>query len=394
MFAKLKQKLSQVVKRFSAQVEEEKREEVERKIESEVKPEKTEEKYETEQLKCPPPHTPETATIKCPPPQPQETATIKPPAPETAISRSEEKVSQKISVPKTPEQRKKPKLFEVELTEKRISRFLEELELLLLENDVAVEPALYICETVRKNLIGKVCKRGEVESVIKDSFRKAILEIFHQCGKVNLEEIIQRAKKEKGYATIVFLGFNGVGKTVTLAKVAALLKNKGYRVLLAAGDTFRAAAIEQLEEHAKKLSVDIVKQHYGSDAAAVIYDARMRAQSKNYDVVLADTAGRSHANVNLMEELRKICRVNQPDLKILVLDSLTGNDVIEQAKKFNSEVGVDGIILTKADVYEKGGAAISAAYAIKKPILFLGVGQGYEDLREFNEEKIVKEILE
>jgi fused signal recognition particle receptor len=164
--------------------------------------------------------------------------------------------------------------------------------------------------------------------------------------------------------------------------------------VIAAGDTFRAASIEQLEEHAKKLGLRVVKHRYGADSAAVIFDARKHAASAGSRLVVADTAGRSHSNANLMDELKKVVRVNKPELKILVLDSVTGNDIYEQARLFNDAVGVDAIILTKADVYDKGGAALSAAYTINKPILYLGTGQGYEDLAEFNAEDVVKSLLD
>jgi len=198
--------------------------------------------------------------------------------------------------------------------------------------------------------------------------------------------------KEKKVSVIVFLGFNGTGKTTTIAKITHQLKKK-HKVVLAAGDTFRAASIEQLEEHGKRLGVNVIKHKYGSDSAAVIFDARKHAEANNINIVLADTAGRSHSNTNLMDELKKVCRVNKPELKILVLDSLTGNDIYNQSKLFNDAVGVDAIILTKADVYEKGGAALAASYTINKPILYLGVGQEYDDLKPFDPEEIVKNLL-
>jgi len=184
-----------------------------------------------------------------------------------------------------------------------------------------------------------------------------------------------------------------VHNTTSVAKLCYYLKQNNLNPVIAAGDTFRAASIEQLEIHSKKINIDLIKQKYGSDSAAVIYDARKHAESQNKDVVLADTAGRSHSNVNLMDELKKVCRVNQPDLKIIVLDALTGNDIVEQTRRFEESVGVDAIILTKADVYAKGGAALSAVYTIKKPILFLGTGQNYEDLEKFEPKKIADEML-
>ena len=211
----------------------------------------------------------------------------------------------------------------------------------------------------------------------------------------NIEEVIDSDEwvydfTVPGYHNFVANNFI-VHNTTNLAKLAHRLKK--YKPVLAAGDTFRAASIEQLEEHGKRLGVDVVKHRYGADSAAVIFDAMRHASAKGSKLVLADTAGRSHINTNLMDELKKVCRVNKPDLKVLVLDALTGNDIYEQARLFNESVGVDAIILTKTDVYEKGGAALSAAYTIKKPILFLGSGQNYDDLVEFDAEKIVKNLL-
>jgi fused signal recognition particle receptor len=191
---------------------------------------------------------------------------------------------------------------------------------------------------------------------------------------------------------LVFLGFNGSGKTTSMAKVAKWLMNRGYTCVFAAADTFRAAAEEQLEVHGERLGVKVIKHKHGADPAAVIYDAIEHAKSRNVDFVLADTAGRAHTNQNLMDQLKKIMKVNKPDLKILVMDSLVGNDAVLQAKMFG-EVGVDGIIFTKVDVNEKGGAILSATHELKKPILFLGLGQEYKDFEKFDKEKFVSVLL-
>ncbi len=284
------------------------------------------------------------------------------------------------------------KITKKELKEKDIEKFLNDLKFTLLKCDVAFDVTEKICNDVKNALIGKVIKRGEIEKVVMETLEKSIIDIF-DVPKIDIENIINKANNEGKVPIIIFLGFNGTGKTTTLAKVAYWLKRRGYTPILAAGDTFRAASIEQLEIHGKNLGCEVIKHTYGADSAAVIYDAREHAKKVPNSVVLADTAGRSHANANLMDELKKVCRVNQPDLKILVLDSLTGNDVVEQAKKFDETVGIDTIILTKADVYEKGGAAISAVFAIRKPILFLGTGQGYEDLEKFDAKKVIREIF-
>ena len=193
---------------------------------------------------------------------------------------------------------------------------------------------------------------------------------------------------------MVFLGFNGAGKTTSIAKTASFLKKNNLTPVLAAADTFRAASIEQLEVHGEKLGVKIIKHNYGSDAAAVIFDACKYAEKNSIDVVLADTAGRTHTDKNLMDELKKVIRVNSPDLRVLVVDSLTGNDAVEQARKFNDAVGVDCVVMTKTDVNPRGGSILSVAHTIGKPILFLGTGQEYDKIEMFDPEKFVKELME
>ena len=182
----------------------------------------------------------------------------------------------------------------------------------------------------------------------------------------------------------MFVGINGSGKTTTIAKITSLLQENNLKTVMAAADTFRAAAIQQLQEHADRLGVKIVKHDYGADPAAVAFDAVRYAEANNVDVVLVDTAGRQHNNKNLMEEIKKIVRVANPDLKIFIGESITGNDCVEQAENFNQAVGIDGIVLTKADVDEKGGAAISISHVTKKPIIYLGTGQEYSDLKSFD----------
>jgi fused signal recognition particle receptor len=282
----------------------------------------------------------------------------------------------------------KKKITEKEIGEEDIKDVLWDLKISLLESDVAVSVVDKILEDLKENLLGKSAKRGTIENIVKESLRNSISEVLDVDG-FDLKERIGTKKP----FLIIFLGFNGSGKTTTIARLGHLLKKQGFKVILAAADTWRAASIEQLEEHGKNLGINVIKQKYGSDPAAVIFDAVKHAKANDIDVVLADTAGRSHTNVNLMDELKKIIRVNKPDLKILVLDSLTGNDIYDQCRLFNEYVGVDGLILTKADVYEKGGAAISASHTIGKPILFLGVGQKYEDLQKFDAEKIVNSLL-
>jgi len=281
------------------------------------------------------------------------------------------------------------KVTEKKLEEEDVKDIVEDLKKSLIESDVALEVAEKIVGDLRANLVGKFIKRKEVENIIKESFRKSILEILD----VETFDLLKKVKTKKPFL-IVFLGFNGAGKTTTIARIGYMLKQKGFSCVFAAADSWRAAAIEQLEEHGRNLGIDVIKHKYGADPAAVIFDAAKHAEAKNIDVILADTAGRSHANVNLVDELKKIIRVNKPDLKILVLDALTGNDIYDQCKTFNDAVGIDAMILTKADVYEKGGAALSASHTVNKPIIYLGVGQEYKDLEKFDAEKIVGKLLE
>ena len=282
----------------------------------------------------------------------------------------------------------KKAVTEKTIEEGEIIPLLEDLQTALMESDVAFEVAEKITNDLKGALVGKSVSRGKVGEIVKDSLRKSITEIL-SVEKVDIVKMV----KEKKPLKIIFLGFNGTGKTTTVARLGYLLKEKGFTPIFAAADTWRAAAQEQLEIHGEKLGIDVIKHKYGADPAAVIFDAIKAAESRKCDVVLADTAGRAHSNKNLMDEMKKIVRVNKPDLKILVVDSLTGNDAVEQAKLFNDAVGIDGIVMTKADVYEKGGALLSAVWAIKKPILYVGIGQDYKDLKEFKPEEIVNNLL-
>jgi fused signal recognition particle receptor len=210
---------------------------------------------------------------------------------------------------------------------------------------------------------------------------------------INLLEAIEKKRKNNEPFLIVFVGINGTGKTTTIAKVAHFLNRKGYSVVLACSDTYRAGSIEQLEEHAKRLGLRMIKHKYGADPAAVAYDTISHAKSHGINVVLIDTAGRMQTNKNLMNELVKIKRIVNPDLTVLTVDSLTGNDAVMQAEEFHKSVGVDATILTKVDADVKGGSALSVTYVTQKPILFIGIGQAYDDLEEFDPEKFVQMIL-
>lgn len=303
-----------------------------------------------------------------------------------------------------PEEEKKPGFLErlrgikevvveKKLTDKDVDSFFAESETDLLQANIALEAVDHMRDSMKKELAGKKIRRRGAEQFITKALEDSLFGLVNQ-GSVNLEKIIKDAKKQGRSACLVFLGYNGSGKTTSVGKVARYLMDKGYKPVLAAGDTFRAASIEQLEHHGNKLGVRVIKHGYGADSAAVVFDARKFADANRYDAVLADTAGRTHTDKNLMDELKKVVRVNKPDLKILVLDSLTGNDAVEQAKTFHEAVGVDCVIMAKTDVNEKGGSILSVSYAIKKPILFLGTGQEYGDLKKFNPQRFVKELME
>lgn len=273
------------------------------------------------------------------------------------------------------------------LSEDKFNDMFWELEVALLENNVAVQVIEKIKSDLRGELVDSKVPFGKAQDVIIESLSRSVEGLFDVASV----DVLGEARKKKPY-TILFVGVNGVGKTTSIAKLAHLLNENGLKCVMAAGDTFRAAAIQQLEEHAKKLNVKLIKHDYGSDPAAVAFDAKKYADAKGMDVVLIDSAGRQHSNSNLMEEMKKMVRVAEPDLKIFVGESITGNDCVEQANSFNETVGIDGIILSKADVDEKGGAAISVSYVTKKPILYLGTGQGYGDLQTFDKQQILKNI--
>jgi fused signal recognition particle receptor len=246
-------------------------------------------------------------------------------------------------------------------------------------------------EDLKKNLIGKKVRRGEdLEEIVKNSLKKSIEEILTKNKSI---DIISEIKKSQKPYIIVFFGVNGVGKTTTIAKFAYMLKKNGITSIIAASDTFRAAAQEQLAIHAKKLEIPIVKGKYGADPASVAFDAIQAAKSRGIDTVLIDTAGRMHTDADLINELKRILRIAKPNLKILILDSLGGNDTLEQAKYFENNVGFDIVILTKVDADVKGGIVLSLAYELNKPVAYLGIGQSYEDLTPFDPNWFIQRLF-
>jgi fused signal recognition particle receptor len=279
---------------------------------------------------------------------------------------------------------------EVILEEKDLEEPMWALEMALLESDVALPVAEEIVKEVKADLVGAKKKIGaNTGQLAEDALRNALLNLLSR-NYLDFDECIQKAQKP---VKILFVGVNGTGKTTSIAKVARYLMDRNYSVVLAAGDTFRAGAIEQLEVHGNKLGLKVVKHKTGGDPAAVIFDAIEYAKAHNKDVVLADTAGRLHTNINLMDQMKKIVRVTKPDLLIFVDEAIAGNDAVERARLFNESVPIGGSILTKTDADAKGGSAISIAYITGKPVLFLGVGQTYPDLVKFEPHWLVDRLM-
>jgi len=277
------------------------------------------------------------------------------------------------------------------ISDDALDEILEELFVVLLEADVAVPVAEKIRDGVRDNLLGKKYDRSySLEEVVEMCVKDAVRDVL-EINEFNFDQWITQQKKP---TVIMFVGINGTGKTTAIAKIANRLQKNGKTVVMAACDTFRAGAIEQLSIHADKLGCKIVKQTQDADPAAVAFDAVEHAKSKMKDVVLVDTAGRMQTNNNLIEEMKKIVRVAKPDLKVFVGDSLAGNNAIEQAKVFNDAIGIDAVILTKIDTDAKGGAALSIAHSIGKPIAFVCNGQEYDDIVMFNTEWMIDRMFE
>jgi len=419
MFGKLKERLKKSLSIFSKKTEEVAEEAPVEEKEVIETPKKEEVKEILEEEKVPEPVIEKKPVEKEPEQGPEKKVIIEPevkkepviekapePKKEEPVQEKVEEKKEVIEEPKVEEKapikeeapKEKKGLFgklKEAITTKKISEdkfedLFWELELVLLESNVSVKVIERIKEDLKTELVDKPLPR-DVPAKIKEVLTNTLKDIL-SIESFSLTDKIDEKKANKEPYVITFFGINGAGKTTTIAKLVYLLKKKGYSIVLAAGDTFRAAAIQQLEEHADRLGVKMIKHDYGSDAAAVAYDAVQYAKKNGIDVVLVDTAGRLHSNTNLMAELEKICRVSKPDLKVFVGESITGNDCIEQAEKFDNLVELDAAILSKADIDEDGGAPLSIAYTIKKPILYLGMGQEYKDLEEFNPDLILKRL--
>jgi fused signal recognition particle receptor len=287
----------------------------------------------------------------------------------------------------------KAKLFATGKTvidEDDLDAHLEELEFALLGSDVEMNVAQEILEGVEENLVGETRRRLEsTGNMVTDAVREALYDVI-SVGQFDVDQRIQEADKP---VTIIFTGVNGVGKTTSIAKLARYFEERGLSTVLANGDTYRAGANEQLQQHAENLDKKVISHEQGSDPAAVIYDAVEYAEANDVDVVLGDTAGRLHTSDGLMDQLSKIDRVIDPDMTLFVDEAVAGQDAVNRAREFNDAAEIDGTVLTKADADQQGGAAISIAHVTGKPILFLGTGQDYDDIERFDPERIVDALL-
>ncbi len=291
------------------------------------------------------------------------------------------------------------------LSGSRLDEILDELELALLESDVALPAVEAIKKRVKQDLVDRKVRFGTdvsdlVEGALKDAITAVLAEPVEMPPKARrhpsrfqpafFNEFIDKHEKP---VVLMFVGINGTGKTTTIAKIGHLLLKQGYSIVIAAGDTFRAGAIQQLEKHADRLGVKLIKHEAGSDPASVAYDAIEHARARKRDVVLVDTAGRMQTDTGLMEEMTKIERVAGPSLVIYVGDALAGNDAVNEAMSFNRAVGIDAVVLTKVDADAKGGAALSIRYATGAPVIFVGTGQEYKDLEAFSPGWMVERIF-
>ncbi|MCI4342561.1 MAG: signal recognition particle-docking protein FtsY [Thermoplasmata archaeon] len=277
------------------------------------------------------------------------------------------------------------------LREATVDEVFDDLEVALLQSDVALPVIDKMRKDLRRDLAGRKLRFGvDSESAIRSSLMRSVRSILAR-PPIDLAAQV-RAQADKPFV-ILFVGVNGTGKTTSLAKLAGWLGSQGLTSVIAAGDTFRAGAIEQLLVHGERLGIRVIRQKEGSDPAAVAFDAVEHAKAKKVDVVLVDTAGRQHTNDNLIEEAKKIRRVVKPSLTLFVGDALSGHDVVEQGKEFNAALGIDGLILTKLDADAKGGSALSLTYILQKPILFVGTGQEYADLHPFDPDWMVERLF-
>jgi fused signal recognition particle receptor len=421
MFDFLKKKIDGFVDKLTKKEEEKPQEKEPAPVEKppDVEPEKPEPEVEKEKVEAPKPaevKPEEPPVVEEPPPKVEEPApevetTFEEPVPK--VEPPEKKPEPKVEPPaeKPPEPEKireevKPKermkigtlgaiksliTSEVDITENDVSSLLEEFELELLEADVEISVAEAIKDELKEKLVGSKIKKGELHSYINKTMKETLVDMM---VNENAFDILEKTKELEKPLRIMFLGVNGAGKTTTIAKVAKLLLNNNYKVVFAAADTFRAAAIEQMQVHADRLDVRLIKRDYGSDPTSVAYDAVNYAKAHGIDVVLIDTAGRQDTNIGLINEMKKMSRVIEPDLTIYIGESISGNAIIEQISSFNKEIGIDAVILTKLDCDPKGGTMLSINKVTGVPIIYVGIGQRYEDLELFNAQDIVERLVE
>lgn len=327
---------------------------------------------------------------------PEETAIVESVPTPAPVAQPERAAVEKAAVPETRENAtffEKVKVLvrerEVILQEKDVEEPLFELEMVLLESDVALPVTDEIIARMRSDLVGKHRRIGaSVDDLVVSTLRSALCGVLGEG--LDLSRYIREHERP---VKILFTGVNGTGKTTTVAKIGHYLQKNGFSVVIGAGDTFRAGAIEQIRTHADRLGIKVIQHQAGADPSAVLFDAVQYAKAHDIDVVLADTAGRFHNRANLMNQLDKIRRVMKPDLVVYVDEAVAGNDAVIRADEFNKAVGTDAVVLTKADMDPKGGAAISVAHTVGKPILFLGTGQGYDDIMPFSPRVVVDELL-
>jgi fused signal recognition particle receptor len=296
--------------------------------------------------------------------------------------------------------------FEIDLSDAEVKRggrviaasqalenIFEELETDLLMADMGHDAVSDVMTTLRGSLIGaRLNRKADLSEVIEKALRASLLSLL-QAGYWDFDKTVKSFASQGGPVSIMMVGVNGTGKTTTSAKIAHRLKNQGYSVVLAAADTFRAGAIDQLANHAERLGVRCIRSQRGGDAAALARDAVESATARGEDIVIIDTAGRMQNKINLMEELRKVHRVTRPHLVLFVADALAGNDAVVQAREFQRMLSFDGAVLCKLDTDAKGGAALSISHTTGRPIVLAGVGQGYDDLRDFDPDWLIDSIL-
>ena len=276
-----------------------------------------------------------------------------------------------------------------------LDTLLEELEWVLLESDISSDAVSAVIDALRNTLVGARLRKGaDLSKVLEASLKRALQNLL-SAGYWDFDASVQSFVDKGDLPVVVMMvGVNGTGKTTTAVKIAHRLQSRGLSVIAAAGDTFRAGAIQQLESHCEKLGIRCISSQRGGDAAAVVRDAIDSAKAKNIDVVLVDTAGRMQNKTNLMKELNKVRRIANPHLTLFVGDALAGNDAVDQARMFQEIMKFDGAVLTKMDTDAKGGAGLSIAFATGRPIVFAGVGQGYDDLLQFEPTWLLDQLFE